>query len=193
MLALILTVSSKWTWFQKSHPFIHFIRAFVMGRMVGAAAPGGLEIPHGFQQSQIVLLAAHQDGTKEGRRCRRFIYFLDDFWAAFPWVYCVANRTLVSLIFPGTFWSYGRSNVAEISRFKREVARHSGFYEFYSCALCRYVSHHELFEKISSLPFSLKIAISVIGPRFNDHRWGPEQTPIQKLKLCVCPFVATEK
>jgi len=50
-------------------PFIHFMSAFPLGRVAGAAAPEGLGIPHGQQQFQIVLLAPHQDGTKQGRRC----------------------------------------------------------------------------------------------------------------------------
>jgi len=33
------------------------------------AALRGPEIPHGQQKSQIVLLAPHQDGTKQDRRC----------------------------------------------------------------------------------------------------------------------------
>ena len=31
---------------------------------MGTAAPGGLKIPHGFQQFMIVLLAPHLDETK---------------------------------------------------------------------------------------------------------------------------------
>ena len=35
-------------------------------RMVEGTAALGLEIPHGFQQSRIVLLAPHHDGIKQG-------------------------------------------------------------------------------------------------------------------------------
>jgi len=42
---------------------------FPLGRVAGAAALGGLETPHGQQQFQVILLAQHQDGTKQGRRC----------------------------------------------------------------------------------------------------------------------------
>jgi len=42
--------------------------AFPFGRVAGAAALGGLDIPHVQQQLQIVLLAPHQDGTKQGWR-----------------------------------------------------------------------------------------------------------------------------
>ena len=54
-----------------SHPFIHsfihsfiFILAFPLERVALAAALLGLEIPHGFQQAQIVLLNPLKDGTK---------------------------------------------------------------------------------------------------------------------------------
>jgi len=39
-----------------------------------------LEIPHGQQQFQVILLASHQDGTKQGRRCSHAT------WVAFPCV-----------------------------------------------------------------------------------------------------------
>jgi len=38
--------------------------AFPRGRIAGAAALGGLGIPHGQQLFQIVMLAPHQDETK---------------------------------------------------------------------------------------------------------------------------------
>jgi len=51
----------------------------------GATAVG-LGIPRDQQQFQIVLLAPHQDGTKEGRRCSQSNWSLDDIWVAFAWV-----------------------------------------------------------------------------------------------------------
>jgi len=51
-----------------SIPFI-FMPAFPLVRVAAAAALGGLGIPHGQQQFQIVLPAPHQDETKQGRRC----------------------------------------------------------------------------------------------------------------------------
>jgi len=45
-----------------------FTSAFPLGRVVGAAALEGLEISHGLQQFLIVLLAPHQNGTKQRRR-----------------------------------------------------------------------------------------------------------------------------
>ena len=46
---------------------------FPLWRVAGAAALGGLDIPHGQQQFQKVLLAPHQNGTKQGRRCSHAI------------------------------------------------------------------------------------------------------------------------
>jgi len=40
-----------------------------LGRVVGAAILGGLEIPHDQLQDQTVLITPHQDGTKQGWRC----------------------------------------------------------------------------------------------------------------------------
>jgi len=48
------------------HSF-NFMPIFPLGRVAGAAALGGLEIPHGQQLSQTVVLAPHQNGTKQGR------------------------------------------------------------------------------------------------------------------------------
>jgi len=42
-----------------------FVPAFPFSRFAGAAALGGLEIPHDQQQSQIVLLDPHQDSTEQ--------------------------------------------------------------------------------------------------------------------------------
>jgi len=41
---------------------------------------------NGQQQFEIVLLAPHQDGTKQGRRRSYSTQALDDIWVAFPWV-----------------------------------------------------------------------------------------------------------
>jgi len=40
--------------------------AFPVGRITGATTLGGLEIPHAFEQSVVVLLAPHEDRTKQG-------------------------------------------------------------------------------------------------------------------------------
>jgi len=63
-----------------------FMSAFPLGRVTGTAPPGGLGIPHGQQQFQIVLLAPHQNGTKQSLRLSHFTLALDELWAAFPWV-----------------------------------------------------------------------------------------------------------
>jgi len=52
-----------------------------LGRVAGATSTGQLGIPHGQHQSQIVLLASHQDGTKKGRRCSYCTSAYDDIWA----------------------------------------------------------------------------------------------------------------
>jgi len=44
-----------------------FISTFALRCVAGAVALGGLEITHDFQQSLIVLLPPHQNGTKQGR------------------------------------------------------------------------------------------------------------------------------
>jgi len=59
---------------------------FPLGRVVGSAALGGLEIPHGFQKLATVPLTPHKDGTKQGRRCTDATWSMDDIWAAFSWV-----------------------------------------------------------------------------------------------------------
>ena len=51
------------------HNLIHsFIFTFPLGSVAGTAALRGLEIPHGQQQFQVILLAPHQDETKQGWR-----------------------------------------------------------------------------------------------------------------------------
>jgi len=56
------------------------------GKIAGAATLEGLEIPHGQQQSQIILKAQHRDGTKRVRRCSHPTWALDGVWAVFGWV-----------------------------------------------------------------------------------------------------------
>jgi len=66
--------------------FIYFHAVFSLGRDAGATALGGLGIPHGQQQSQIILLAPHPDETRQGRRSSHSTLAFDGLWAAFPWV-----------------------------------------------------------------------------------------------------------
>jgi len=74
----------------KTRKCYYFIQSFAhsifSGEGRGAVAPRGLEIPHGFHQPLIVLLAPHQDGTKQGRRYSHSTWFFVDLWAAFTWV-----------------------------------------------------------------------------------------------------------
>jgi len=46
-----------------------FMPAFPLRRVAGAAALGGLAMPNGQQQFQMVLLVLHHDETKQDRRC----------------------------------------------------------------------------------------------------------------------------
>jgi len=83
----------KMTWsvcyhvFSLEYYFLSFIflPTFPLGRVAGAAALGRLEIPHDQEQSQIILLAQHQNGTKQGRRCYHSTWSLGEHLAAFPW------------------------------------------------------------------------------------------------------------
>ena len=100
-----------------------FMSAFPLARVAGTEAPGGLEAHHDQPKSLIVLLAPHQDGTKQGRRCSHSTWSLGRPPGRFP-VGGVADRT-----FPVAFWSCGWTNVAGISRFG-EVARHGGICNF---------------------------------------------------------------
>jgi len=45
-----------------------------------------LEIPRGFQQPLIVLVALHWDGTKSDRRYNHVKLSLVDLWVAISWV-----------------------------------------------------------------------------------------------------------
>jgi len=81
-----MTAISKHRNHIKNLSYIHFHTRFSYGEGRGGSSPRKLEIPHGFQQSQIVLLHPHQGGTKTGRISNHNIWFLDCLWAAFPWV-----------------------------------------------------------------------------------------------------------
>jgi len=63
-----------------------FVPAFPLGRVAGPAAIAGLKIPHSQQQSQIVLLAPHQDETKQGWRYNYSTWFMGELLVALPWV-----------------------------------------------------------------------------------------------------------
>jgi len=48
--------------------------AFSLERVVGNAALGAFQTPHGQQHSQIALLVPHQGGTKQSRRFSHSTY-----------------------------------------------------------------------------------------------------------------------
>jgi len=132
-----------------------FLPTFPMWRVAGTAALVGIEIPHGQQKSQMVLLAPLQDGTKQGRRCNHSTRSLGDFLAAFPWVYPAG---LASSLIPGAFWTDDRNNVTGISRFG-EAVRPSGLCVFHSCTLCCEVSRREFFGDVGE-----RVHYGVIAP-----------------------------
>jgi len=114
---------------------------------------------------ELVLLAPQQGGTKHGWRCSHSTWSWDDLWAAFPWVW-PAGKYLDKR---GTFWTHGRTNVAEISR-SGGMALHSGFYEYHSCTLCREVPHLGLYPKVPSLPLAPEITFFQSIFKIHDHR-----------------------
>jgi len=57
-----------------------FVPAFPLWRVSGAAAPRGPATPHDQQQSHIVLLAPHQDGTMKVGICNCASWSLDKLW-----------------------------------------------------------------------------------------------------------------
>jgi len=62
-----------------------FVPGFPLGRVVGVAALGGPEMPHDQQKFQIVLVAQHQDGTKQSWRCSHSTWSLNKPLAASRW------------------------------------------------------------------------------------------------------------
>jgi len=61
---------------------IHCHTRFSSQKCRGPTALVGIEIAHGFQQSQIVMLAPHRGWTKQGRRYNHATSSLDDHWSA---------------------------------------------------------------------------------------------------------------
>jgi len=59
------------------------VSPFPFSRVAGTAAVGGLEVPHDQQQSHVVVLAPHQDFTKQGQRCSHSTWSLDELCTAF--------------------------------------------------------------------------------------------------------------
>jgi len=55
----------------------------------------------------------------------------DNLWAAFP---CICGQQDLFANFSCDILDIGRTNAVEISRFVGRFVRHSGFYEFHSCA-----------------------------------------------------------
>jgi len=66
--------------------FISFIFMPAFPHWEGRRGNGPWNTSRSTAQFQIVLLAPHQDRTKEGRRCSHSTWSLDDIWVVFPWV-----------------------------------------------------------------------------------------------------------
>jgi len=162
-----------WTCFS----FIHFHILLSSQESQGEPAISWLEILYGFQQSLIILLAPHQDGTKQGQRRNRTSWPLVYLCVAFPWVQAAG---LASTIFARAFWSRGWTTVSAISLFRGERAPHSGRYEFHRCALPHEVARRYFFAKFLSVPLALGIVFFQALTKIHDHGWLSEQVPIQK-------------
>jgi len=105
---------------------------FPLGRVARATSTGEL----GQQQFQIVLLAPHQNETKQGYEMQLLHPGRWCHLGRFP--VGLARRPCLTSLTLG-IWIPGRTNVVVFSQW--EVVRHSGHCKFHSCALCREVSH----------------------------------------------------
>jgi len=83
---------------------------FSFGKLAGAAALRGFEIPRDFQQPQIALLTPHKDGSKPSWRCNHAVWCSVDLWAAFPLVWPAG---LASPTFLAVFWLRGKTILTE--------------------------------------------------------------------------------
>ena len=84
-----------------AYSFIHFRARRSFGESRGAEALGGPEIPQDQQQFQIVLLAPHQHGTKQGRRCSHATWSVDDHLGRLPIDVDCILKDLLRQSFPG--------------------------------------------------------------------------------------------
>ena len=141
---------------EKLNSFI-FPPDFPLRTVRGGAAPEKLQIPYGFQQPLEVLLAPHQDHAKQIWGCNHTITPPGSCSSSGPFSHGCSQENLLHQSFMEH--SGHVDDLSETSRFGREVTRHSGLYEFHSCALCREVSNRELFAKITSLPLVFEIAL----------------------------------
>jgi len=126
------------------------VRIFRFHKSRGTAL-GGLKIPHGFNN----LGKCCWLHTKTGLSQVGNVVISPGPWSTSGPLSRGFSQQACLVSFLGAFWSHGRTNVAEISRFGREVVQHSGLREFHSCALCREIARWELFAKILSLSLGL--------------------------------------
>ena len=158
-----------------------FISAFPLVRVAGSADLGGLGIPRGQQQYQIVPLAPHQDGTKQGRRCSQSTWSLDTHWAGA----LSDGYSQQYMLHQASLWYSGHitesTKLGSLDRFGRELARNFGFYKFHSCSLCHKVLQSGLSAKIPSLPFALEIVFLQSLPNIHDHILVSERCDTSRL------------
>lgn len=155
----------------------NFQRPTFQGWVTGTAVLGGLEAPHGFQQSLIFLLAPCEGAIVPGKRYNHATWRFAAFGAFFRgWSQQDSPRQ------PGTFWSCGRAIAAGISPFWGKLTRHLWLREFQCCGLCpRSVAPWPLREK---QPVTCDSCVS-LTIKVHKHRRGSEQKPIWKQTLAV--------
>ena len=92
-IAMVSFSSLKFVIFDRKTQLNYSIRSFIFmptfprDRVAMPADLGGLGIHCGQQQLQLILLAPHYAGAKQGGRCSHSTWSLDDLWAPFPWIY----------------------------------------------------------------------------------------------------------
>jgi len=112
-----------------------FMSALLLGRVAGVTARGGLEhftVNNNFKW--FYWLHTKMEPSKVGN-----VVTPPRPWTSYGWRFRDFSQQELPRHFPVAFWTYGRTNIAVISRFW-EVVRNSGLCEFHSCALCREVS-----------------------------------------------------
>jgi len=151
-------------------------------RVAGAATPEGLEIPHGQQQSQVVLLDPDQDGTKQGRRCNHASWLLVDLLGHF--IMGVASRTCLDNLSWDILNTRPKQRTWDLS-IRRRGGSAFRTSLFRSCALCCEVSRRQFLAKSQFLPLVLEIVFFQSLPKIHDHRWGSEQTDLKTDSFAV--------
>jgi len=138
---------------------------------------GGLEIPHGYQQSPIVQLAPYQELTKQG--------LVTPFG---PWSISVpfSRESSQQDVPRQSFWSRGRTNVSRTSRFGG-VAQDSELCQFHSCAHLVVNRHTVNFRQNSNSAACTEDTTLSVTSKARDHRWRSEKRP-NAVTYCFSTF-----